>query len=101
MDTEHKLNLVVANYPITALKPFLYPLTTRATYPTLEDKNKLYKYILANKQQDELFNQGIYYEGTVLEKLIKLSKLDKASPEYKSLYADIISVGEYKIVPPQ
>jgi acyl-CoA dehydrogenase len=96
LDTEHKLNLVVANYPIAALKPFLYPLTSRVTYPTLEDKNKLYKYILANSQLDELFNQGIYYEGTVLEKLIKLSKLDKSSLEYKLLYADIISVGEYK-----
>jgi hypothetical protein len=46
---------------------------------------------------DETFNKDIYFNDTVLEKLIKLSKLDKSSLEYKSIYQDIIKVGEYKL----
>lgn len=95
LETEHKINLVIANYPIAALKPFLYLLKSKESYPNLEDKNKLYKHILANKHLDELFNKDIYYEGTVLEKLIKLATLEPSSGEYKKLYQDIIQVGEY------
>ena len=32
-----------------------------------------------------------------MEKLIKLSTLDKLSKDYKLLYEDIIKVGEYKL----
>jgi acyl-CoA dehydrogenase len=96
-ETEQKMNLVIHNYPLTFLKPFLYPLYTKTAYTNLEDKNKLYKYILASEGLNELFNKDIYYTDTVLEKLIKLSKLDKLSQEYNSLYQDIIKVGEYKI----
>jgi acyl-CoA dehydrogenase len=96
-DTEQKMNLILFNYPLTMLNPFLCPLYTKCTYTNLEGKNKLYKHILANKELDELFNKDIYYSDTVLEKLMKLSTLDKASHEYKSLYQDIIKVGEYKI----
>jgi len=96
-ETEYKLNVVLHNYPITFLKPFLYPLYSKTIYTNLEVKNKLYKYILANEGLDQLFNKDIYSADTVLEKLINLSKFDKSSQEYKSLYQDIIKVGEYKI----
>ena len=62
-----------------------------------EDKNKLYNYILNNEKLNDVFNSDIYIIGTVLEKLEKLSKLDKSSDEYKKLYQDIIKVDEYKI----
>lgn len=96
-ETEQKLNVVLHNYPLSFLKPFLYPLYTKTAYTNLEGKNKLYKYILGSAGLDELFNKDIYYTDTVLEKLINLSKLDKSTEEYKSLYQDIIKVGEYKI----
>ena len=96
-DAEYKMNLIISNYPILFLRPFLYPIKTSIKYKNLEDKNKLYKYILNNEHLNEIFNNDIYYTGTVIEKLIKLSKLDKSSSEYKLLYEDIIKVGEYKI----
>ena len=43
------------------------------------------------------FKNDIYYKDTVLEKMEKLLNLDKNSIEYKNLYEDIISVGEFKI----
>ena len=42
-------------------------------------------------------HNDIYYKGTVLEKLITLSKMNKSSEEYKLLYQYIIKVGEYKL----
>jgi len=96
-EAEQKINLILHNYPIVLLKPFLYPLHTKTTYTNLEGKNKLYKYILVSEGLNNLFNKDIYYHDTVLEKLMKLSQLDKTSQEYKSLYQDIIKVGEYNI----
>lgn len=96
-ETEQKMNLIIYNYPLTFLKPLLYPLQTNTIYTNLEGKNELYKYIVANEGLNELFNKDIYYSDTVLEKLIKLSQMDKTSQDYKSLYQDIIKVGEYKI----
>lgn len=96
-EAEYKMNVIVSNYPIFPLKPFLYPIKNTIKYTTLEEKNRLYKYIIHNEELHYIFLQDIYYKGTVLEKLIKLSTLDKSSNEYKSLYQDIIKVGEYKI----
>ena len=95
-DAEYKMNLIIMNYPNVFLKPFLYPLKNTITYTNLEEKNTLYNYILNNEQLDKILNHDIYYKGTVLEKLITISKLDKSSEEYKLLYEDIIKVGEYK-----
>jgi len=96
-DAEYKMNLIISNYPTTFLKPLLYPIKNSILYTNLEDKNKLYNYIIKNEHLNEIFNNDIYYDGTVMEKLIKLSKLDKSSDEYKLLYQEIIKVGEYKI----
>lgn len=96
-DAEYKMNLIISNYPNAFLKPLLYPIKTNIIYKNLEDKNQLYSYLIASKNLDEIFNNDIYYNGTALEKLIKLSKLNKSSEEYKLLYQDIIKVGEYKL----
>ena len=72
----------IRNYPIKLKKPFLSPLTNCLGYANFDEKNKL-------------FARDIYSTGTVLEKLVNLSKLDKSSAEYKALYEDIIKVGEY------
>jgi acyl-CoA dehydrogenase len=96
-EVEYKMNLLISNYPIKFLKPCLYLLNNNIKYSNFDDKNKLYDHILKSEYLNEKFNKDIYYEGTVLEKLIKLSKLDKSSLEYKSIYQDIIKVGEYKL----
>jgi acyl-CoA dehydrogenase len=96
-DAEYRMNLIVYNYPIILLKPFLYPMQNKIKYTNLEDKNKLYNYIINNDDLNRIMNADIYSNGTVLEKLIKLSKLDKSSHDYKNLYQDIIKVGEYNL----
>ena len=94
-ELEYKMNLIIENYPIKILYPFLYPLKSTQIFPQLENKNTLYNLILNDKQLYETFKNDIYYKGTVLEKMEALMKIDKKSPEYESLYQDIIKVGEY------
>jgi hypothetical protein len=98
-ELDYKMNLVIENYPIPFLKPFLYPLRNRIRYDSLENKNKLYKMILENKGLHDVFKQDIYYEGTVLEKMERLLTLDPLTKEYDQLYQDIIQVGEFPIQP--
>jgi acyl-CoA dehydrogenase len=96
-ELDYKMNLVIENYPILPLKPLLYPLKNKLSYPSLENKNKLYDYLLSNSELYNLFKNDIYYKGTVLEKMENLRHMDKNSPEYDRLYQDIIKVGEYPI----
>ena len=96
-ELDYKMNLLIENYPILPIRPFLYPLKSSIKYPILENKNKLYNLILNDKALYETFKNDIYYKGTVLEKMEQLMKLDKKSPEYELLYQDIIKVGEYQI----
>ena len=96
-ELEYKMNLVIENYPIKIISPFLYPLKNRITYHVLENKNKLYSLILDNKELHEIFKNDIYYKDTVLEKMEKLRNIDKSSTDYEKLYQDIIKVGEYPI----
>jgi len=96
-ELDYKMNLLIENYPIKVLYPFLYPIKNNIRFPILENKNKLYNLILNNKDLYETLKNDIYYKGTVLEKMEKLNKMDKKSAEYQSLYQDIIKVGEYPI----
>ena len=96
-DTELKLNTVIYNYPFTIVKPFLLPLQCIVSINNFENSNKLYKYIINNKNLQDIFRNDIYYQGTVLEKMEKLETMNKDSTEYEQLYQEIISVGEFKI----
>ena len=96
-EIDYKMNLVIDNYPIKPLQPFLYVLKNNIKYSNFENKNKLYDLILNDKTLNQIFKNDIYYKNTVLEKMEKLNKLDKNSVEYQTLYEDIISVGEYPI----
>jgi acyl-CoA dehydrogenase len=96
-ELDYKMNVVIANYPIQLLKPFLYPLTNKIRYTDLENKNKLYKLIIENETLHNIFKNDIYYQGTVLEKMEKLRKMKPNTEEYNQLYQDIIKVGEYAI----
>jgi len=96
-ELDYKMNLVIDNYPIQILKPFLYPLTNKIRYTDLENKNKLYKLIIENETLHNIFKNDIYYKGTVLEKMEELHKMKPNTEEYNKLYQDIIKVGEYVI----
>jgi hypothetical protein len=96
-ELEYKMNLIIENYPIQILRPLLYPLKNKLTYPSLENKNKLYDFIINNEELYNTFKNDIYYKDTVLEKMEQLKNMNKTSPEYEKLYQDIIKVGEYPI----
>lgn len=96
-ETEHKMNLIIDNYPIGALKPFLIPLKNTVKYTNLESKNTLYSMINSDVRLHNIMKQDIYYNKTVLEKMEKLRSIDKNSSEYDKLYQEIISVGEFKL----
>ena len=92
-DAEYKMNLIISNYSILILKPLLYPNKNNIKYTNFED---IYNYILNNEELNSVFTKDIYYVNTVLEKLEKISQMNKTCEEYKTLYQDIIKVDEYK-----
>jgi len=94
-EIEYKMNLIIDNYPIGALKPILIPLKNKLKYPNLENKNKIYSMINSDINLQNILKEDIYYENTVLEKMEKLRTINQSSPEYNKLYQDIISVGEF------
>jgi len=96
-ELDYKMNIVISNYPFSLLKFLLYPLTNKITYSNFENKNKLYEMIIKNETLHNIFKNDIYYKGTILEKMEKLSKIKPNTDEYNKLYQDIIQVGEYKI----
>lgn len=96
-ELDTKMNLVIANYPLPVIRPLLYPITNRVRYENMENKNKLYKLILANDELHTIFKNDIYYHGTVLEKMENLRNMKANTDEYNKLYQDIISVGEYPL----
>jgi acyl-CoA dehydrogenase len=97
-DAEKKMNLVISNYPVRAIKFLLRPLISPTSYHVFEKTNDIYKMILENDELHKLFKNDIYYKGTVLEKMENLRKMERNSVEYEKLYQDIISVGEFKNV---
>ena len=97
-ELEYKMNLIIKNYPIQILRPLLYPLKNKVTYPSFENKNKLYDFIINNEELYNTFKNDIYYKDTVLEKMEQLKNMNKTSSEYEKLYQDIIKVGEYPII---
>jgi acyl-CoA dehydrogenase len=96
-EIDRSTNTIISNYPIWILKPLLLPLKSTITYENFQDKNKLYEIIANSQTLEQVLKEGIYYEGTVLEKMEKLRKLPENSPEYKMAYQDVVSVGEYPI----
>jgi len=96
-EIDYKINIIIENYPNKLLYPLLLPLKNNIKYTNLENKNKLYNHIVSNKQFNDVLKSDIYYDGTVLDKMEKLRNLNVDSVEYKKLYDEIISVGEYPI----
>jgi acyl-CoA dehydrogenase len=93
----YKMNIIIENYPINILKPFLFPLKNRIQYSNLQEKNTMYSMINNDIRIYDRLKEDIYYENTVLDKMERLRKLSKDSPEYDKLYQEIISVGEFRI----
>jgi hypothetical protein len=95
-EAERKLNLVIYNYPNSMIRFLLTFIKVSEDYSKFKDVNDIYKFISENKEVVNILKDGIYYEGTVVEKLEKLNEMEPTTKEYKDLYQDIISVGEYR-----
>jgi acyl-CoA dehydrogenase len=96
-EIDYKMNLIVDNYPIKTIQMLLYPLSNKINYTNLAKKNELYKYVLNNKELNDILKDDIYYKNTVLEKMESIKNMKTGSKEYNTMYNDIISVGEYTI----
>lgn len=96
-ETEYKMNLIIENYPIIALRPLLLPLKNRVNYSNLEEKNRMYSVINNDVNIYNLLKEDIYDENTILDKMEIFRKMDKTHPEYNTMYQDIIRVGEFNI----
>jgi acyl-CoA dehydrogenase len=96
-EIDYKMNIIIENYPNKLLYFLLLPLKNNINYTNLENKNKLYNHIVNNRQFNDVLKSDIYYYETVLDKMEILRNLNVNSVEYKELYDEIISVGEYPI----
>ena len=96
-EIEQKINLIINNYPVGLLQPFLIPLKNTVYHPCLEDINNLYNLINRDAYVYNIMKDDIYYTDTVLEKMEKLRSMDTKSPDFNKLYQEIISVGEFYV----
>jgi hypothetical protein len=90
------INTIVDNSPV--FKLLLKPLKQNILSPNFEEKEEIMDELLNNKKLIEAIKEDVSILETPLENLEKLDKLDPSSDEYKNLYDDVISVGEYKIL---
>lgn len=97
-DAEEKLNRVIDNYPIWWLKYVLLPTRTKPK-PSIDfnDVRIIYNDIKSHPAFIEILKKDLYYEGTIIEKLESLTKLDPRSKEYEETYRQILGVGEFEI----
>ncbi len=92
---EMKINLVINNHPNKYVKILLKPTKYSVTYDNFRNENIIYNTIIRDENTIKLLKEDVFYENNVIEDLQHLSKLNKNSDLYKSLYNKIINVGEY------
>jgi acyl-CoA dehydrogenase len=93
IENQIKFNNVIDNTPYLNIFCFL----TKKNIKSDNYKKKriiINEYLTNDKIRNELL-KDIYTTDNILGKLLKLDKLDNNSDEYKKLYNDIISVGEF------
>lgn len=98
-DSERSINTVIDNYPNTFIKMILKP--TKYKKVSLEDfeaTKQIFKKVIYNNEIKQLMTTGIYTNDPVIKNLEKLNHLERDSMEYKELYQNVISVGEFKNV---
>jgi acyl-CoA dehydrogenase len=96
-EAEKKVNQVIENYPLPFFKTFLKPLGYKSTSSNYEEVNRIYDIINGSDGFMTKIKENLYYKNTIIQKLEKLSNMEKNTTEYQKLYQEVISVGEYKI----
>jgi len=87
-------NRVIDNYPNLAIRMILKHNRRKITSINYKDNRELIIEVKNNKEIMETIKSNIYIDKS-LEKLEKLNELEFNSPEYNTLYDEIVSVGEY------
>ena len=86
-------NKIVDNYPY--FKFLLYPFKQSNFPERFHNNEMIMDELLNNEKLLNVFKEDIQIKNTPLEKLEKLDSLKPRSEEYKVVYSDVISVGEY------
>lgn len=97
-DSENKMRDIIDNYPDSKLQILLNFTKPNYTINDFNQLTKVYAEINNNPEFLKHIEQDTFIKGTVVEDLKKLDTLE--DEEYDQLYQKIISVGEYKIQPP-
>lgn len=96
-EAEHKMNLVILNYPHAIIRALLQPTMSPVRYRSFRAENKICDLILQDTNIHDVLKHDIYYENTVLADLETLSNMNAADPKREALYQKVISVGEFPI----
>jgi len=99
-EAERKMNYVIANYPNRVIRWLLAPLGYRERQLTVAQINELYENIISNPMVSQVLKSDMYLADpeSVVAKLERLHAItDRSSPEYKKIYDNVVSVGEYRI----
>ena len=86
-------NKIVDNYPY--FKFLLYPFKQSNFPERFRNNEMIMEELFNNEKLLNVFKEDIQIKNTPLEKLEKLDSLKPRSEEYKVVYSDVISVGEY------
>jgi alkylation response protein AidB-like acyl-CoA dehydrogenase len=86
-------NKIVDNYPY--FKFLLYPFKQSNFPERFRNNEMIMEELFNNEKLLNVFKEDIQIKNTPLEKLEKLDSLKLRSEEYKVVYSDVISVGEY------
>lgn len=89
------INEIVSTYEII-YKPLIFHLKGSANYISNDEKDELINEIMNNKNIMNNIKKDLFMENNVLETLQRLDDHDEYSEEYKQLYNNVISVGEFK-----
>tara|TARA_Y100000389_G_scaffold202861_1_gene249512 strand:- start:1043 stop:3001 length:1959 start_codon:yes stop_codon:yes gene_type:complete len=91
------INTVVDNSPV--FKFLLYPLKQKVLSSDFSSTESVMEELINNKKFLEAIKEDVSIIETPLEKLETLEKMDPETDEYKELYQQVISVGEYNLRP--
>ncbi len=97
-EAERKMNYVIDNYPNLYIKLLLRPFKYAEKQTSIADINRIYELLIASPDVYSVLKSDIYLGDTnsVVAKLERLDSIkDRSTPEYKKLYDDIVSVGEF------
>jgi len=93
-ENQRIINRVVGNYGFLECIPILH-LKRKERNECYHQRELVINEILNNNKLMNAIKKDVYVKDTILEKLEELNNLHSDSEAYKTLYSDVIQVGEY------